>query len=402
MRARLPWLLWATCVGFTGITLSYLLINGEVRPAANFESSAIDAAFAIAILMFPTVGAAIASRQPDNPIGWLFLVAGVGGTMSQSLLGYATYALLKNPGSLPGGALAGVIADAVWWTSIIGSLALMFLLFPTGRLLSHRWRWPVGLIVAYLFLYIAATLVNPGPLAFFPGVPNPIGIGSPNPVNQTIVDLGGVFHFACIALGVVGLAIRFRRSTIVARLQIRWLLYAAVLESGVAPTMAVLSELDAGNAGLVPIEVVLASLIGTIPLAVGIAIFRYRLYDIDVVINRTLVYGALTITLGSAYLGGVLLLQLILSPITQGSGLAVAGSTLAVAALFRPARTRIQAVVDRRFYRRRYDAARTLAAFGTRLRNELDLESLASDLQVVVRNTMQPDHVSLWLRRADR
>lgn len=401
MKTRLPWLLWAICVVFTVITLSLLLINGDVRPEANFGSSAIDAAFAIAILMFPTVGATIAGRQPDNPIGWLFLVAGLGGTMSQSLLGYATYALLTNPGSMPGGALAGLIADAVWWTSIISSLALVLLLFPTGRLLSRRWRWLVGLIVAHLAIYVTAALINPGPLYFFPGVMNPLGLGAPNPVNQTIVDLGGLLHFPWIVFGVAGLAIRFRRSAHIERLQIRWLLYAAALETCVAPSMAILSEFDAGNTALVAVEVVLATLIGTIPLAVGIAILRYRLYDIDVVINRTLVYGGLTLTLGAAYLGTVLLLQLILSPVTAGSGLAVAASTLAVAALFRPARTRIQAVVDHRFYRRRYDAARTLEAFGTRLRNELDLEPMADDLRGVVRDTMQPAHVSLWLRGAD-
>ncbi|MBA3748824.1 MAG: hypothetical protein H0W96_15230, partial [Solirubrobacterales bacterium] len=192
---------------------------------------------------------------------------------------------------------------------------------------------------------------------------------------------------------VASVVVRYRRAGRVQRQQIKWLATAGAILAVVAPLDAVLDD-PLGRAAFAATTISVLML----PVAVGIAILRHRLYDIDVVINRTLVYGALTASLVAAYLGSVLLLQLALNPLTASSNLAIAGSTLAVAALFQPARRRIQAIVDRRFFRRKYDAARTLERFGAQLRDEVDLDALGEDLRAVVAETMQPAHVSLWLR----
>jgi len=209
--------------------------------------------------------------------------------------------------------------------------------------------------------------------------------------------------FGSLLIGLIALAVRLRRTAGVERLQMKWLVWSAAVWVAATPGLIVLGERGDGRvAGVLVGDLIFSLLIVLIPIAVGVAILRYRLYDIDVVINRTLVYGSLTAALAAAYLGMVLVLQLALNPVTEQSDLAVAASTLAVAALFRPLRSRIQQVVDRRFYRSRYDAARTLEGFSVRLRDELDLETLGTDLRRVVHGTVQPAHVSLWLREAVR
>jgi hypothetical protein len=286
------------------------------------------------------------------------------------------------------------------------------LLFPTGRLLSRRWRAVVWLGVGAVAANIAGAAFAPGLLEITTDRPirNPLGIGGR--VGDAIPWLSGigeVLAAGTLVLGGVSVALRLRRARGRERQQVTWFAYICLLALVPFIVLAMVSIVagDDVPSWLNVLSViawwslVVLVLVG-LPAAIGIAILRHQLYDIDVVINRTLVYGALTLTLGASYLGSVLLLQLVLNPLTQGSDLAVAMSTLAVAALFRPARRRIQLLVDRRFFRRRYDAARTLAAFGGRLRDELDVDALGNDLQAVVRDTMQPDHVSLWLRGAGR
>ncbi len=212
------------------------------------------------------------------------------------------------------------------------------------------------------------------------------------------VDLGGMLVLPTAMAGMVALGVRFRRSGREARQQIKWLFLLAAVFAPLTPLLVVLSEAEVQVGGVMVADVLFEIPLVAIPVCVGVAILRYRLYDVDVVINRTLVYAALTAILAGAYFGCVLLFQLALGPLTEDNGLAIAGSTLAVAALFRPARARIQAVVDQRFYRRRYDAQRTLEAFTTRLRDELDLDALGADVRAVVQDTVQPAHVSLWLR----
>jgi hypothetical protein len=385
-RSRLAWGLCAACFVLTATGLVFVALNDDSAAVNTLGSPQFDAVFSVVYLAFPIVGALIASRQPRNAIGWLFLAVGLGRGIDYAFVGYAVHALIAAPGSLPGGALAGLAADLTWVPTLLGGTALLFLLFPAGRLPSPRWRllvWGVGAATAG---YVAGTALKPGPLYYFPTVDNPLGVAGTGDAIGAVVDGAGIVAIGLILLAVASLVARFRRSQGQERQQLKWLAYAAALLFLSTPIQPLLE-------GLVS-DVLFGFLISLLPIAVGIAILRHRLYDIDLVIRRTLVYAALTATLGAIYLGSVLLVGLAMGE----SGFAVAVSTLAVAALFRPALTRIQGVVDRRFYRRRYDASRTLEAFGGRLRDELDLETLVGDIRGVVRETVQPAHVSLWLR----
>ena len=383
---RLAWGLCAACFVLTTAGLAFIAVN-ETSPVNTLGSPEFDALFSLVYLAFPVVGALIASRQPRNAIGWLFLVAGLGRGVDVACVGYATHAP-----SLPGSPLAALVADLAWIPSLLGGTALLFLLFPAGRLPSRRWRPLVWLVGAVTLAYVVGTALNPGRLYYLPRVDNPLGVEGLGSLGGVIVDAAGSIAIVAILVAVASLVARFRRSRGQERQQLKWLVYAAALLFLSAPVQPLLSGFEV--AGVAISDMLFGFLISLIPVAVGIAILRHRLYDIDLVIRRTLVYGGLTATLAAAYLGSVLLIGLAVGR----SGFAVAVSTLAVAALFRPALTRIQAVVDRRFYRRRYDAGRTLEAFGGRLRDELDLEALTADLRGVVRETVQPAHVSLWLR----
>ena len=387
MSAR--WLAWSLFGLFVGLAAATPVL------VAVRDGNASDALVAIGI-GFALVGALVASRQPANAVGWLLLVAAVA-------LGIDTFVTVyASP------ALAAWLSSWLLFVWLYLPALFLTLLFPTGRLLSRRWRAAVWLGVGAVAANIAGAAFAPGLLEITTDRPirNPLGIGGR--VGDAIPWLSGigeVLAAGTLVLGGVSVALRLRRARGRERQQVTWFAYICLLAlvpfvvlamvsivagDDVAPWLNVLSVIAWWS-------LVVLVLVG-LPAAIGIAILRHQLYDIDVVINRTLVYGALTLTLGGSYLGSVLLLQLVLNPLTQGSDLAVAMSTLAVAALFRPARRRIQLLVDRRFFRHRYDAARTLQAFGSRLRDQLDVDALGNDLQVVVRDTMQPTQVTLWLR----
>jgi hypothetical protein len=340
------------------------------------------------------IGALVASRRPSNPIGWIFCGAGLMLELSSFGQAYAGRAV-EESGSLPAGEAVGWVAEWSWVPALGAMLVFVFLLFPDGRLPSPRWR-PVALLgSAAVVLLVVEEALRPGGLENS-AYDNPIGVEA---LGETLriaeYPTLAVFGAAVVA-SVASVPLRLRHARGDERQQLKWFAYgaavagAAVLSAG--PLWETVPEL----------RIVVYAGLMTLILAIVIGILKHRLYDIDVVINRTLVYGALTATLAAAYLGIVLLLQLALSPLTEDSDLAIAGSTLAVAALFRPARARIQGLVDRRFYRRRYDAARTLEGFGIRLRDEVELDAISADLRGVVADTMQPAHVSLWLKEAPR
>ena len=343
-------------------------------------------------LVFSAVGALIASRHPGNAIGWLFLGAGVAAGAAAVAGSYADYWVEARDGPVLLGKTAALYGDLSWIPWILVPSTFLLLLFPDGRLLSRRWRpvaWCAAAAIGSMFV---AGVLHAGHMEDRPQLTNPYGVESP--LIDALQGLSFFLMFIAIVGSVASLILRFRRARGEQRQQIKWLAFAGAVAGTCVIVFTALY--DTVGAGVANAAIMLGVL--TIPLAAGMAILRYRLYDIDVVVNRTLVYGALTATLAAAYLGCVLLLQLLLGGITGDSGLAVAGSTLAVAALFRPARARIQAAVDRRFYRRKYDAAQTVERFGAQLRDEVDLDSLTGELRSVVTETMQPAHVSVWLR----
>jgi hypothetical protein len=372
------------------------LLTGNALSLATAGLAASAAPATAIVASFGVLGVLITSRQPRNAIGWLFCGIAVTGSLMSLARGLAELWLDGNGVPDLVGETAAWYGDISWILVILPAATFLLLLFPDGRLPSPRWRavaWCAGGGIALLFL---GDGLAEGRLADYPELANPYGVDSP------VLDVTTGIAAACLAVAIVGsplsLVLRFRRAGRVERQQIKWLALAGAVAA--VTFVIALAGYDLWTSEVADRAIMLSVLM--IPVAAGVAILRHRLYDIDVVINRTLVYGALTATLAGAYLGSVLLLQLALSPLTEDSGLAIAGSTLAVAALFRPARGRIQAAVDRRFYRRRYDAARTLEGFGARLRDQVDLDALGDELRGVVAETMQPAHVSLWLREAER
>ncbi|NIK57790.1 hypothetical protein [Kribbella shirazensis] len=361
----------------------------ELATGGGFPTSA---GWLVFVLAFVSVGALIVSQRPRHPIGWILLLAGV----SSVLVGFIGSVAER----LDRLGMDELVLAAGWfstwgWLPVWLPPTFGLLLFPTGRLPSRRWRPVAWLAVGGFLALLVRAAFAPGPMEDA-GLDNPFGIDVGIDVWTPLTAVGTAAMLAAVAGSVVSLVIRFRAARAVERQQLKWLMYAGML---LAAGLCTLAGLETAVEDTGPFsELIPSTALATVPVATGIAILRHRLFDIDLVVNRTLVYGGVTVSLGTAYVGIVLLLQVVLRPMTEESGPAVAASTLAVAALFRPARSRIQAAVDRRFFRRKYDAARTSAAFGARLRNELDVEALGNDLQAVVHDTVQPVHVTLWLR----
>ena len=391
------------CAALLAATVVFWALGAGPTATPGWGTAGIALILLLLPISFTAVGAVIALRLPGNAIGWICLGIGfcllLGGAAGE----YGSYARETGSGHLRGAEFFTWL-DSWTWLPAIGSVGtFLLLLFPDGRVPSPRWRavaWACG---AVIILVTLSEAFQPGPLDNVPNVVNPYGVEAAKNVPGHLAGGTNVLLIPCFIAGAASLVLRFRRARGRRRLQVKWFASAAALlavlfaVAGVANLAAGL--LDAGRPlGLRLIEdAVSASAVG-LPLAVGVAVLRHDLYEIDVIVNRTLVYGALTASLAAVYFGLVLLLQLVLSPLTSQSDLAVAVSTLAVAALARPGRARIQDLVDRRFYRRKYDAQRTLESFGVRLREELDPDAVRAELRWVVAETMQPAHVSLWLR----
>jgi hypothetical protein len=406
------WLAWS----LAGLSVAIFLVIIVLYVFAHLSHEASstggvlsDLLFYGPFLAFPIVGALIASRRPHNPIGWICLAVGLlwmlGGLSEQ----YTSYGIAK-PGSVP--YLATIVALIQWmWIIPVGLLGTyLLLLFPDGMLPSSRWRPLAWLSGAVMVLLGVDSVLAPGPLTDLEGVRNPFGLeGAPWLVDAGIVLL--LLFVTCILASAISLVSSYRRSGGEVREQIKWIALAGAfvgLLAFLTTTLGLLivPEVMSGGGGSLPswlqvlIYVMNLSFAG-VPVAIGLAILRYRLYAIDLIINRTLVYVTLTATLALVYLGGVTATQTVFRVLTgqeQQPQLAVVISTLVIAALFNPLRRRIQGFIDRRFYRRKYDARKTLERFSAKLRDETDLDALSGDLVGVVRVTMQPAHVSLWIR----
>jgi hypothetical protein len=402
--ATLSMVMFLASVAFFALTRA---AQAEAPSSLVTSRSIIDLLVSVPFLAFPLVGALIASRRPHNPIGWICLTVG----LLWMLLGlfdyYGVYGL-ANPDTVPFPVVIYALVEWLWLPTV-GLLAIyLLLLFPDGRLPSRRWRPLAWLSGAVIVLLSVDSVLAPGELTDLEGVRNPFGLeGAPWLVDAEIVLL--LLYVACILASALSLILRYRHSGGEVRQQIKWIALAGSVVGLLLSTvlgLIIVSEVMRGSVDSTPLWlqgllfVMLLSFTG-VPVAIGFAVLKYRLYDIDLLINRALVYGSLTVSLAVVYFGGVTVTQAIFRALTsqeEQPQLAVVVSTLVIAALFTPLRRRIQSFIDRRFYRRRYDAAKTLEAFSAKLRDETDLDALSDDLVGVVRETMQPAHVSLWLR----
>jgi hypothetical protein len=354
--------------------------------------------FAVA-LAFITIGALVAARHPQNAIGWIFCLVGLLFFTEGFTLSYANLALFAWPGTLLGGRVMAWASAWIGGPGLLGIFAFLLLLFPNGRLPSPRWRPVVWLAAIAIGVVTFAHAFGPGPLSEsdFLSVTNPFGIEALGGVRDLLEFSAFLLMLGAVLASAVSLVVRFRRARRLERQQIKWFAYAGALLAAVfvaGPTVL----WSPGVPGWIWFCAFFFA-VASLPISAGIAILRYRLYDIDFIINRTLVYGSLTAVLVGLYFGGIVVLQRVFVVLTgERSTLAVVASTLVIAALFNPLRRRIQGLIDRRFYRSKYDAAKTLEAFSSKLRDETDLDALSDDLVGVVSETMQPAHVSLWLR----
>jgi hypothetical protein len=375
--ARLAWSLAGACIALVLSSLVLLLVVSRTGDVSRYYYE--DAAVAVA---FALLGAVVAAHRPENPIGWLFLAIGLSGAVGVVSNEYVHYTLVVDPGALPGGPVAAWLSGWTWWPAY-GLVPLVLLVFPDGHLPSPRWRWAAWLAgagVTVMTLGIAVSTLH-DPVRFALSEEEPGGL--PGLVLAVSVIAAAVSFLA----GLVSLALRWRRAWGNEREQLKWVAFAAGLA---LVANIVLQIVQLPGLGLVGVVLV--------PVGAAVAILRHRLYDIDRIISRTLAYGLLTALLGLVYVAGVFAIGRLFNPGGEPSTFAVAASTLAVAALFRPARRGLQAAVDRRFSRARYDAARTVEAFSARLRDEIDLDTLTTELLAVTDRTMQPTQVSLWLR----
>ena len=405
----LAWSLAGLSVAMFVASVPLLVLARSAHIPSSWEANLTvgDLLGGVIFLIFPLVGALIASRRPRNAIGWILLAEGLLWMFLGMTDLYGTYGVAR-PGSVP--FPVGVAAvNNFMWVPAVGLLGTyVFLLFPDGRLPSRRWRplaWLSGTVIVLVSILVGLT---PGGLQGLGGIRNPYALeGYPwlETVAYTVLPLLPL----CMLASVISLVMRYRRSRGEERQQIKWIAFAASFVGLLYLIAMVCAFIFPSGAWFQAGSPLWLDLFGyaalssftLVPIAIGFAVLRYRLYDIDILINRTLVYGSITVLLALVYFGGVAGLQRLLAPVTgQDSQLAIVASTLAIAALFNPLRRRTQRFIDQRFYRRKYDAAKTLEQFSSKLRDETNLNSLRGDILAVVRETMQPEHVSFWLAPA--
>jgi len=392
------WLSWALAGAAFALAIGTMALDAGTHDTRDPQATGwSQVTLLLAFLAFAVVGALVAARQPRNAVGWLLVAAPVLGFAAAFSEEYAFQAYVADPGSLPARLLFAWLCTWTWFAAMAALVAVP-LLYPDGRPPGRRWRlfaWAFVLVWSVVLVGVALHEGRVGPAdPWWPR--NPLGSGALRPLLRAAEPVAAALIFGSIAGVVASVVFRWRRSGGIERQQLKWMVLAVgVLLGQVVVTQAL------NVSSLVPsavVDVTFGLAVGAYPVAIGIAMLRYRLYDVDVVIRKTLVYGAVTASLALVHVALVLAGQELFSTIAGGSNLAIAVSTLVVAALFLPLRARVQRVVDRRFYRHRYDAQRTLETFGARLREQVDLDELAAEMVGVVSDTMQPKAVSLWFR----
>ena len=383
------WGLWALVMLLTAVGITSTLVTRAVDVGPRWGFRGITLAL---IPVYSTMGALILARHPRHFVGWLLFYTGAA-TMFQHLVDeYAVWAVLARPGALPGGETAAWVMNWIWLPVAAPLIFLLPLFYPDGRLPSARWRPVVALAVGAMLALMLVWMLKPGPMeSSYMFMDNPFGWQAGAGLIDALTGPAFAAGLLALALGLAALLRRRQRASGVERQQLKWFLYAASI-------MAV-SVLGAPTNNVVLHTFMMMCIVG-LAVALGAAILRYRLYDLDLLVNRTLVYAGLTATLAALYFGSVLLLQSLFLALT-GEGqpqLVTVLSTLTIAALFSPIRGRLQRFIDRRFFRRKYDAAQTLAAFGATLRDETNLDDLSQHLERIIQETMQPAQVSLWLK----
>ena len=393
-------------IPWVGVPLVVALMLGETyffalnHDEAGAAGVVVHVLLGLVLLGFVSLGLLVVYRRPRNPVGWIIAGAGVAVGASGFAESYAIYALFTAPGSLPGGETMAWISSWIIVPVLFAAPAMLFLLFPDGTLLSLRWRPAFWLVILTTGSTITGAFLNPVMNdAPFEDVANPLSIDAPRALYETLGNIGWPGMAVSFLVAALAMIVRLRRSQGVERQQLKWLAAAAAILplASAAGVVGFYLGYDAVGGFLAIFSII------PIFLAAGYAVLRYRLYDIDVIINRTLVYGSLTVTLALVYFGGVATIQTLFRAITgqgQQPQVAVVVSTLAIAALFNPLRRRIQSLIDRRFYRGKYDAQKTLSAFSNKLREETDLDHLGNELLFAVQETIQPAHASLWVKPA--
>ncbi len=393
-RSIVATLAWAA-LGFDLLVIVTGVIVKVFGPPLPFQLDLdIVNLFALSVVAFGLLGALILTRRPENRLGLVFSAIAFVHSLGYLAAALAGYLLYRGPAPEPAGVLLAWFF--IWSANLhyVPSGTFVFLLFPDGHLPSPRWRWVVWLTLASAVGLVVATATLPGPLFVFTDIQNPFGVDGPWPL--ALAGASFLTGVVCALASVASLFFRYRRAAGVERQQLKWFLY------GGAVTIATVLVIIGLGITITSATYLASGATIVIAAAAAVAIFRYHLYDIDLLINRTLVYGLTTGGIALAFFALVVALQTLLHPFTGGSELAIAGSTLGSVALFQPIRQRAQTAVDRRFYRSRYNAGRTVDDFSVRLRDEVDLEAVRAGLLEAVGKTMQPTHVSLWLRERVR
>ncbi|MBA2345038.1 MAG: hypothetical protein H0V83_08145 [Rubrobacter sp.] len=399
MSVRAGWMVLSVTILLILVRIYFFVLNRGMD-VPGYSGMVVYVVLDLLALGFVALGLLVISRRPGNPVGWIITGSSLIAVLSDVVESFGVYALFADPGRLPGGETMAWISAWIYIPVLFAAPAMLFLLFPDGNLMGRRWWLVFWLVVLTTFSTMAGTALSPVLNDVpFKGVVNPLGIDPPRALYGMLSNFGWPGMAGSFILAAVAMILRLRRSRGVERQQLKWIAAAAAvlpLASAAGVFSYYLGHETVGG---------LVSTFAFVPIlfAAGYAVLRYRLYDIDFIINRALVYGALTVSLVLVYLGGVVSLQYLFRTLTGGgSQIAVVASTLAIAALFSPLRGRIQAAIDRRFYRSKYDAQETLATFSARLRDEVDLDNLSGDLAEVVMDTVRPEHVSLWLRPVEK